>query len=144
MRPVADQELIRAVFARPDIWPHVSDDFSGPAEDWQPQFPDGVHWLMPERNDACFLMHKHRETIWEVHAAVLPDARERSVEYGKQVIEWMRANTKCACILSYVPRGKYAALALDRALGFRRVGTLPKCLRWNGRMVEQTLMALEL
>ena len=144
MRPVSDPELIRSIFAGPDIWRHVSDDFSGSAENWQPQFVDGAVWLMPEQNDACFLLHKHRETIWEVHAAVLPEARERSVEYGKQVIEWMRANTKCACILSYVPRGNFAALALDRALGFCRVGTLPKCLSCDGRLVEQTLMALEL
>lgn len=100
--------------------------------------------LMPDSDDAYFIFIPHRWMMWEVHAAILTNARHRSVAMGKEAARWMRDNTPCRCILSFVPKGNYPALVLDRAIGFRRVGVVPKCNPKNGTLGDMTLMTLSM
>lgn len=120
------------------------DDFSGFYPLPELAREPNVICLMPESGAAYFMFIPHRPMLWEVHAAVLPEARGQSVEYGKAAARWMRANTFCRTILSYVPRGNYPALALDRAIGFKKVGVVPACNPLKGKLQAMTLMALSM
>lgn len=144
MRRVTDPALVRAVWENPSIHPFVIDDFSAinPLPEWASN--PLVHCLMPEDNSAYFMFCPLRFTLFEVHGAVLRNGRSRSVEMGREALAYMKANTICRTVLSFVPKGNYPALALDRALGFKRVGVVENCNPVAGKFRSMTLMAKEL
>lgn len=144
MKQVTDAARIRSVFTHPSIWPHVGDDNSPDPSEWVPPLVDGVVFLMPDDDSACFMLHAHTLAHWEVHSAVLPEHRGNSVALVKSGLDWMRANTQAHVISTYVPRGNFAAAALAKFSGFQRVGVVPKSIVRNGMPVDQTLYVLEL
>lgn len=144
MRRVTDPKLVHEVWGSASIHPFVVDDFSAvnPLPEWAAN--PLVHCLMPEDNSAYFMFCPLRFTMFEVHGAVLTNARGRSVEMGREALAYMKANTICRTVLSFVPKGNYPALALDRALGFKRVGVIENCSPVGGRFRSMTLMAKEI
>jgi hypothetical protein len=144
VKQVTDPERIRSVFCHPAIWPHVGDDNSPAPQDWIPPVVDGVVFLMPDDDSACFMLHAHTSAHWEVHSAVLPEHRGNSVVLVLSGLDWMRENTKAQVISTYVPRGNFAAAALAKYSGFQRIGVVPKSIVRNGMPVDQTLYAMEL
>ena len=143
LRRVLDPAPVFAIWSNPSIHPFVIDDFSDIAPLPIIVANPTAICLMPESADAYFIFIPQRFTIWEVHAAVLRSARQNSVAWGREAAAWMRQHTTCRCILSYVPRGNYAAMALDRAIGFRRIGIVPKCHQHKSVLRDMSLMALE-
>lgn len=144
MRPTTDAERIRSVFTHPAIWPHIGDDNSPDAADWEPIIGNGVVYLMPDDDLACFMLHAHTSAHWEVHSGVLPEYRRESVALVRAGLEWMRQNTDAQVISTYVPRGNFAAAALAKACGFVKVGTVPKSIVRKGIATDQTIYAMEL
>jgi hypothetical protein len=139
----ADREYIRSVFTHPAIWPHVSDDYATP-EAWEPILTDDVAYLRPEEGGACFMVHPHSRVMWEVHSAVLPEFRAKSREYAIGVVRWVAQHTPCKCFTTLVPDGNVPALALAKAVGFKPVGTYPRSFMKGGRLLDQTILAMEL
>ena len=139
-----DREYIRSVFTHPAIYPHVCDDYAVAPEVWEPALSEDVVYLRPEEGGACFLIHPHSRVMWEVHSAVLPDARSRSLEYANGVATWLAANTECKCLTTLVPEGNVPAYALARRAGMKRVGVLPRSFMKGGRLLDQTILAMEL
>lgn len=144
MRRVTDPQAVYDVWNSPGVQPHVADDFSSVAPLPEIVTNASCFCLMPDNGSAYFIFVPLRFTMFEAHGAVLPQFRHRSVEMGRQALAWMRSNTICRTVLSFVPRGNYAALALDRALGFKKVGVVERCNPVGGRLRDMTLMAKEL
>lgn len=144
MRKVTDAVRIKSVFCHPAIWPFVGDDFSPSPDEWSPPLCDGVVFLMPDDNSACFMLVAHTRLHWEVHSGVLPEYRNRSVSIVSFGLEWMRTHTDARVISTYVPRGNFAAAALAKACGFEKVGIVPQSIQRDGKPVDQTLYAVRL
>ena len=105
---------------------------------------DGVVYLMPDDDSACFMLHAHTSAHWEVHSAVLPEHRGHSVARVMEGLDWMRHYTDAQVISTYVPKGNFAAAALAKACGFVKVGVVPKSIVREGIALDQTLYAMEL
>ena len=142
MNRVTDPARVWPIWANPSINPFVTDDFSTVTPMPEIVAHQNVVCLMPDADDAYFIFVPMRWMMWEVHAAVLTNARTRSVEYGKAAAAWMFGNTPCRTILSFVPKGNYPALALDRAIGFKKVGVVPACNPKGGVLCDMTIMVL--
>ena len=139
-----DREYIRSVFTHPAIYPYVSDDYAPAAEAWEPILVDEVIYLRPEEGGACFLIHPHTRVMWEVHSAVLPEFRAKSKEYAAGVVRWVAENTTCKCFTTLVPDGNVPALGLAKSVGLKPVGVFPKSFMKGGRLLDQTILAMEL
>ena len=138
-----DREYIRSVFTHPAIYPHVSDDYAPPPEVWEPPI-EGAAYLRPEEGGACFMVHPHNRVMWEVHSAVLPEFRGKSKEYAEGVVRWVAQNTPCKCFTTLVPEGNAPALALAKSVGLKPVGVFPRSFMKGGRLLDQTILAMEL
>lgn len=139
-----DREYIRSVFTHPAIWTHVSDDHAPAPEKWEPILSNEVVYLRPEEGGACFMVHPHSRVMWEVHSAVLPEFRAKSKEYASGVVRWVAQNTPCKCFTTLVPDGNVPALALAKSVGLKPVGVFPKSFLKGGRLLDQTILAMEL
>lgn len=142
MNRITDPAMVWPIWGSPSINPFVTDDFSEYYPMPEIVSSPNVVCLMPAANDAYFIFIFQRPMLVEVHAAVLTSARSYSVEYAKAAAKWMFDNTPCRTILSFVPKGNYPALALDRAVGFKKVGIVPKCNPKGGILGDMTLMCL--
>ena len=140
----ADREYIRSVFTHPAIYPHICDDFTTDSETWEPVIADEICYLRPEEGGACFMFHPHTRVLWEVHSAVLPENRDRSLEYVKSCAAWLRVNTTCKCLMTLVPGGNFRARRLAEAVGMRLTGILPSSFLKGGALVDQALLTMEI
>ena len=139
-----DPDYIRSVFTHPSIYPHVTEDGDPPASEWEPTVNEQTIYLRPEEGGACFLFHPHTRIVWEVHSAVLPDYRGKSLDYVKACAEWLRQNTTCKCLLTRIPKGNVAAFGLARAVGMNKTGTIPKSFLKRGLLLDQSLLTMEI
>ena len=139
-----DREYIRSVFTHPAIYPHVCDDYAPKAEAWEPVLSEDVIYLRPEEGGACFMVHPHNRVMWEVHSAVLPEFRNKSKEYAAGVVRWVAQHTPCRCFTTLVPEGNVPALGLAKSVGFKPVGVFPQSFMKGGRLIDQTILAMEL
>ena len=138
MRRVTDSTLIGSVLLHKEVFPYIGDDHT--PDDWRPVVSPAVVYLMPDCNRACFSFMPRTAVLWDAHVAVLPEAREHSVEFGAAASQWMFDNTPCRCIVALSYRPQTARLA--ERIGFKRIGTLPKSKLRGGVLLDQEIFAL--
>ncbi len=142
MRPVYDKATICQVLRHGEVFPFIGD--SGTSPDWEPVLVEHVYYLMPQSNDACFMVHPHSRLVWEIHAAVLPESRKQSLRFMREAIQWVREHLPAKCLVAYVPQGNYRALALAKAVGGKITGFLPRSWQRDGSYVGQHMLTKEL
>ena len=139
-----DRDYIRSVFTHEAVYPYITEDGDPPANEWEPVVNEHTIYLRPEEGGACFLFHPHTRHVWEVHSAVLPDNRDRSLSYVKACAEWLRQNTTCKCLLTRIPRGNVPALCLARAVGMQKTGVLPASFLKDGEWLDQSELTMRI
>ena len=76
IEPTSDLRLIKAICTHDKIWPMVCDDFTPPAEAWEP--PSGnVKWLLVTDEEGIlglFCLVPDNSVCWQVHVMMLPYA----------------------------------------------------------------------
>lgn len=79
-------------------------------------------------------------SCFEIHTNILPEGRgEKAVRDGREMIKYMKSNTPCKTLMTWIPSFNRPALALARKLGFDHRGTLPKSFVWRGRAYDVLL-----
>lgn len=142
IRRIVDVDHVRRVFAHPDVWPWLVDDLApAPAPDqWRPLDPADVIYLGTDQ--AVWMAVPTNSVTWDVHSAVLPEARgARAVGWGIEAARWM-FNHGARKLTTSVPADNRAALAFARRCGFRPEGI--NRLSWlkGGRMLDQHLLGM--
>ena len=130
-----DAELI---INHPAIYPCVRDDGS------PPEFValEGMVTLVvydPEPV-ACTAFHWRNSSTIEVHTQVLPDARKKSLEYGRAMLAWIWANTPAQKLIGLVHDRKTLLWTLK--LGFKIEGLSAASLKQNGKLIDQTYIGV--
>lgn len=139
-----DMELVNQVIRHPRVYPHVSDDFSPPAEQLSMQDNEAL-WYVAVRDESdflgIFLFAPDNPICWEVHTCLLPRAwGDRAVEAATEVCRWIWQNTSCRRIITEVPENNTLALKLALNSGLKQYGVNPRaCLRGG---VERDLILL--
>jgi RimJ/RimL family protein N-acetyltransferase len=89
------------------------------------------------------LYHRVGDGIYEVHSAYLPEARGRvALATTRETLRWMFGRTDAVEIITRVPKGNLAALALARAVGMRHMMTLQGSWIKDGRPIVCDFMRL--
>ena len=141
-----DVELIRKIATSPWIYPHISDDFSPNAEDWQPPIGSAfVYLIVYDEQEllGMWTLYKQNAICWEIHTCLLPNAwGKRARVAGKEVIDWIFENTDCLRIVTNVP--DYNRLAFKYAIecGLIRYGLNPASYMKDGKLHNQILLGI--
>lgn len=139
-----DAAYIKAVMTHDAIWPFVSDDGSPAPDEWEPPLGEHTHWMRSDDGMALFFTHPRTRWMWELHIAVLPQARDKTTGYVREFAAYMRENTQASCLIGFIAEDNAPCLRAARAGGFKVTGVAPKSVRRSGRHFDMTIVTLEL
>lgn len=141
-----DPELIRSVLTHPKVWPHITDDFSGSPESYEPPMHEAIVYLTVLDGDrllGLFMFHPHTRICWEVHTCLLPHCwGVRAAEAAKGAAEWMWANTEAQRIITSVPAYNRLALRFAERAGMKQWGVNGKSFQKGGVLHDQIMLGL--
>lgn len=121
MKRTTDAEVIRAVWARPEIFQHVVSQ--GDTQTWQPPIADSLHWLADE--GAVFLVYASSGVLWEMHAGVVPEHRDRTQQYALRVFDYLREQTPCRHVIAVITETNQPAIHRAIRVGMKQEGYYP-------------------
>jgi len=131
---------IREILTHPEVYPRIKDDYSPPAEQFN---PTPAYYLEPV-DGVLVLLRPMLETLWEAHIAALPDAKGKGAEAVRLAADWLRANTKCEQVLALFPEDNAAVSSLVARCGFERVGSVSSSFRRDGRLLSLHIYSLRI
>jgi RimJ/RimL family protein N-acetyltransferase len=147
---VDDLDYIHFVLRHPDIYPYIIDSGS-PKEAKNYDVTDLinnpiVYCLIPVIDDkqiGIFFLHPHNFVMYEIHSNILPKYRGwKAFKAGKQVCEWMFQYTFCKKIISCIPDGNDAALALALKCSFQIEGRYKKAFLKDNQLRDLILVGV--
>jgi RimJ/RimL family protein N-acetyltransferase len=80
--------------------------------------------------------------VFECHTALLPSAKGKSTEIGKEALEWVFKNTEATKIITSVPENNPMALRMALKSGFKIYGNKPDSFLKHGKLLSQTLLEI--
>lgn len=145
-RPLDDPSLIAKAICHPRIWPGVSDDGSGSAEDFKIPISDSIVYLgMYDADEflGLFMLHPHNAICWEVHTCLFPAAwGETAKQCAELCIEWIFSMTGCRRLITNVPAHNNLALRLAKSVGMQQFGINPKSFLKHGVALDQIMLGI--
>lgn len=120
-------------------WDRISDD--GAPELYFPPMGEGNLWVRAG-DYGVFLLSRQNHVTYEVHTILLPCARGKAVEIGKQALAWAWANTPAKRLITNVPAFNPLALRLAKAVGFIEYGINRQSFQKGGVLYDQTVLGL--
>jgi len=141
-----DWDLIRLIVTHPRIWPWISDDFSGPPEEWQPVDHSNVCYVIARDGEevlGLWMVHPHSAVLWEIHTCLLPTCgTKRAIAAAAEMIRWVWENTPAKRLVSQVPEFNRRAAWFARRAGMQEFGRNPKSYQKDGKLHDQALYGL--
>lgn len=131
------------IVQHPDIYPHVGDDGSPPAEQFT--IPDSWYCVVGYSDGqpaGCWLMHHTNSTTLEVHIQVLKEYRTHSEEICRGFIAWAWDNTPAQKLVAQIPTLYPNVKAFAETMGFRVEGINASSIQKDGQLYDQYYMGL--
>jgi RimJ/RimL family protein N-acetyltransferase len=141
-----DYSLIREILTHPQVYPHISDDGSPPADEFQPLQSDAVWYIVVRDGEevlGLWMLHPHNSICWEIHTALLPSAwGERARLAAGMLGQWIWAHTPCRRVITNVPDNNRLARRFALAAGMTEFGVNRASFLKNGQLRDQTLLGI--
>ena len=120
----------------------LNDDGDTDPDLYFPPMGDNITWVKVGEY-GVFLLERKNFIMFEVHTALLPIARGKSVEIGKQALKWAFENIQnLQRIITAVPETNPLALRMAIKSGFVQYGLNPSSFCKNGKLYEQILLGI--
>jgi hypothetical protein len=142
-------ELVRLILTHPSLYPHMTDDFAGPPEEFRVNtHPDIWYVLVKSREggvpQGLFCLFPENGICWAAHVALyrgIPPAMTRQI--GREWMAWLWANTPCRRLIASIPVCNRAAMkyaADPEGTHLLPFGVNEKSFLKRGRLWDQVLM----
>lgn len=123
LRQSFDAVAINAILNNPSVLPGITDspfiDITGVLLNGS-----GIA-IVTDELDACYILIKCGERLWEIHTNLLPQARgAKGAVLSAQAIEWAFANTDAEALVTHA--GTPSVVKYAQYFGFKIVGSLPQ------------------
>src|SRR5262245_35678219 len=141
-----DWETVKAIVTHPRVYPHVSDDGSPAAEQWEP-IKDGLVWYVLVKDDGLILglwvLVPENAICWKAHTCLLPaayGAKARMAAAG--LTAWIWGNTPCLRVITDVPDYNRLALKFAKEAGMEEYGVNARSYMKNKMLHDQILLGI--
>lgn len=143
----ADYGLIRSILTHPQIYPHISDDFSPAREEFQPPPDHPSIWYLAARDGeevlGIWMLVWHSPVLVECHTCLLPVAwGRRAAIAAREALRWVFANSEAQTLMTNVPAYNRLALRFAKQSGMTEFGRIPSSFRKNQKDHDQIVMGL--
>lgn len=139
-----DEILVHQLLTHPDIWEESKDDGAAPVEDFLPQFPDSVYYLVPydgKEAMGIFVLTPSNSSTWEWHTGILRKYRGKRAVIGcRLAVDWMSEHSPALKLITWVECEARHVYLFARACGFGIEGTSHGSILKGGRLRDQYLM----
>lgn len=141
-----DYNLIREILTHPQVYPHISDDGSPPAPEFQPLQSEAVWYIVVRDGEeilGMWMLHPHNSVCWECHMCYLPPAwGSRASLAGRMLPEWVWEHISCRRIIGNVPACNRLAVAYMKRIGFEEFGINRASFLKNGQLYDQICLGI--
>lgn len=140
-------ERIRQIMAADEVYPHLSDDGSPPAEDFRPVADPRIVYLgvreesSPEVLGVFMFVPQSYATV-EVHTCLRRPLWGMSLGATLKAAQWIFAHTRFFRIVTSVPAYNRLARRLALDSGMTHFGTNPRSFSKRGVLYDQELFGL--
>ncbi len=128
----------------PRVYPHITDDGSPLASEYQPVESDHVWYVVVRADDALlgmWMLVPQNSICWEVHTCLLPAAYGPPARQAAGLMaDWIWENTPCQRLVTAVPTTNRLAHRFAVKAGMEQYGTNPKSFRKGGQLLDQLLL----
>ena len=136
---------MRAILTDPGVYSHMTDDFAPEPEAFKVnRHPEIWYVLVLEGTEllGMFCFFPENRICWYAHVALFRGvAREVTWRAGREVVEWLWANTPCLRLIASVPACNRAAVRFGRrAMGLLAYGRNGASFMKGGTLWDQVLM----
>lgn len=142
----ANPGLVRFVVTHPAIYPHISDDHSPAADEYEPVIAEGIYWLACASGDdlaGLFMAHPWNGATYEIHTCILPPFRGPAArEATAAVLAWLFTQTRCQKVVTHVPATNRAAYRLATDSGLKDEGLNRRSFLKGGELIDQHLLGI--
>jgi hypothetical protein len=141
-----DLDLMKRIITTPEVWPFVSDDFSGDPESFQVPSDPRI-WNMLVIDDeallGAFVFVPRSGICWEVHTLMLPGhGAARAAQASREMAAWIWANTPCLRIITEVPDFNPLAFKFAVQAGMVQFGRNERCVMKFGELHDEILLGM--
>jgi len=134
-----ESKIIR-VLKDPDIFNRISED--GPElESWMPHI-DSAIFLTDDDNIGVMIYHWINGITLECHVQILPEHRDKALEFGEKALQWAWDNTKATKIVAQIPEIYPDVLKFAYKHGFSFEGVNHSSYLKNGKIHNQFYLGL--
>ena len=141
-----DYALIRGIMTHPRVYPHLTDDGSPAAADFEPIESEALYYLVAwDGNEllGLWLFVPLNAVCWEVHTALLPHAwGDRARRAAVVMLQWIWGNTPCRRIVTHVPADNRLAYDFALAAGMQVFGIDEQSFLKGGRLLDQICLGI--
>jgi hypothetical protein len=141
-----DYEVVRRIMVHPRIYPHISDDFSPPADQYRPVENEAIWYVLAWNGRSClgiWMLVPQNGICWEVHTALLPSAwGDTGLRAARLLPEWIWRNTPCRRIITNVPSTNRLALHFAVNAGMTIYGINAGSYLKDGKLCDQTCLGI--
>jgi hypothetical protein len=141
-----DWPLIKAIATDPQVYRHVSDDFSPEPSRWEPIKHVQVSYVLAKENDeiyGLFALIPENTICWKAHPCLLPKAfGEKSRQITAGFIEWLWKNTPCMRLIAEVPKENQIVKKYALDCGMVEFGVNEASLMKGGKLHDQILYGI--
>jgi RimJ/RimL family protein N-acetyltransferase len=141
-----DMHVVRNVMTHRRVYPHISDDGSVPADQFEPVDHEAIVYLLARDEHSplgVFMLVPQNTVTYEVHTCMLPRAwgylAHSAAINGTQ---WMFNHTTCTRIVTNVPSYNTLAKRFAEECGMKQFGLNPKSFLKNGVLYDQYMLGL--
>lgn len=136
-------DSLNEVVNHPSVYEWVRGAATGPLDLTIPVLDEDNVLLMGEYGGVLFI--KHSPGTYEAHTQVLPDGRGPwTVDMVNEALRWMFTKTDAIEIVTRVPKGNIAAMALARAINGRPEFTIKMGWIHEGEVIPADIYALRI
>lgn len=140
-----DYGLVRAILTDEGIYEHMTDDFAPAREAFEPVADWRIWYVLVMEGSSLygmFCFYPENEICWHAHVALFRGTPAAVThQAGREVVDWLFANTGCLRLVASVPACNRAAVRFgQQAMGLRVYGRNERSFRKGGRLWDQILM----
>ena len=139
--------LVRGILTDPGLYDHMTDDSAPPREKFEVNTHPAIRYVIVYDGFevlGLFCFFPQNAICWDAHVALLRKLRpETTRRIGREVMEWLWANTPCRRLVASVPECNGAAVhyGLDpEGMGLEWYGRNEKSFLKGGKLWNQVLM----
>ena len=128
----------------PRVYPHITDDYCPPAEEFNcsASMTDANYFLLVNDGEGVFFLHPHSHILYEVHTCLTPKCWGK-VEAAKKGAEWMFTHTDCEKIITWVPEYNEIARRYALKAGMKEEGFSPNSYMKHGKLQGMRLLGMD-